>query len=626
MISSLGVRRRGGRARLALGCALAWAACSPAELPPGTGLLPSAPPLPENPFEAGGVTLGTLCTDEGEVTRLVLTSGSASCAEHASVLSEGRRAGATTVLELPPVSGPTELSVDAPVCEGEACVDRSFLVRLDGLDGQTVSGTWSFDVDGQPVSSVFSAPRCDYEAFRPETELPLVDELAVEKVSLYQGVEVVLHQDGEPAPRAVPVVEGRPALMRVFVDPTPFYEPQFVVAELRWDRGDGTEPERLEQSFVVDRRSDDAVRTSTFEFQLPAEAITPAARWSVALRAGGRCARPSGDIRQARAPVTGEPLALGTVPVGTFDVVLVPFRYRADGSNRLPDLSDAQLQRYREALIGMFPIPDLSLTVREPVNWSGAVGANGSGWGDLLQQLLLVRSRDDVPENTYYYGVFAPEDSLQRFCRRGCVLGLGTVAPADEPLFRGAIGLGFGGETSAETAVHELGHATGRAHAPCGTRDADRAYPHPRADIGAWGYDLVDGTLKAPNAFKDVMSYCDPTWISDYNYVAIQERLTFVNTIQADGFGPEQPWRLLTLGPDGPRWAPEPVLRRGPAGGAPVTVRYLGALGAELGELTGARVELDHVDGAMLLVPEPPPGTAAVRLGDGAPIPFASGG
>ncbi|MFO1042735.1 MAG: hypothetical protein U0941_13155 [Planctomycetaceae bacterium] len=75
------------------------------------------------------------------------------------------------------------------------------------------------------------------------------------------------------------------------------------------------------------------------------------------------------------------------------------------------------------------------------------------------------------------------------------------------------------------TMAHELGHAVGLAHGPCGTA-GDANYPayepydpanSPTASIGEYGLDINDGTIHAPGQ-KDFMSYCSPPWISLYHF------------------------------------------------------------------------------------------------------------
>jgi peptidase M66-like protein len=75
------------------------------------------------------------------------------------------------------------------------------------------------------------------------------------------------------------------------------------------------------------------------------------------------------------------------------------------------------------------------------------------------------------------------------------------------------------------TMSHELGHACGLPHAPCGT-PGDPNYPAyepydalntPSASLGEYGLDINNGTIHPPTE-KDWMSYCGPVWISLYNH------------------------------------------------------------------------------------------------------------
>ena len=92
------------------------------------------------------------------------------------------------------------------------------------------------------------------------------------------------------------------------------------------------------------------------------------------------------------------------------------------------------------------------------------------------------------------------------------------------------VGVGFFGVAATETAIHEVGHEHGRNHAPCGTSSGlDEAFPHSMGEIGTWGYDLVTGELWPPNNTRDVMSYCNPVWVSDYNFKALFARIKLVN-------------------------------------------------------------------------------------------------
>lgn len=72
---------------------------------------------------------------------------------------------------------------------------------------------------------------------------------------------------------------------------------------------------------------------------------------------------------------------------------------------------------------------------------------------------------------------------------------------------------------------HEVGHAFGMSHSKgCDTPGADPAYPYPDGSIGVYGWDPLTAPLTGPlvpKTYKDFMNYCDPhsgSWASDYTY------------------------------------------------------------------------------------------------------------
>jgi hypothetical protein len=218
----------------------------------------------------------------------------------------------------------------------------------------------------------------------------------------------------------------------------------------------------------------------------------------------------------------------------------------------------------------------------------------------------------------------APASSFEAYCSGGCITGLSTGSDnPDEESVRGSIGIGFGGshgDSDAGTFVHEVGHAHGRDHAPCGLegQPADRNFPYGGASIGVWGYGIVDKRLRSPSDHKDFMSYCDPIWVSDYTYRGLFERISYVNyffgvgeplTVAQEG----RPYRMLSLEGSEFLWGERIDLDREPMG-KEVWVARLDARGVEVGRFKGWFFPFSHLEGGLVFVPEAELHGAAVQL------------
>ncbi|WP_420461974.1 leucine-rich repeat domain-containing protein [Candidatus Palauibacter sp.] len=77
------------------------------------------------------------------------------------------------------------------------------------------------------------------------------------------------------------------------------------------------------------------------------------------------------------------------------------------------------------------------------------------------------------------------------------------------------------------TIAHELGHNLNLRHTDCGDpAGIDLTFPYDNARTGVWGYDPRDGGSLVPPDRADLMSYCDPAWVSDYYFTnALRFRL-----------------------------------------------------------------------------------------------------
>jgi hypothetical protein len=192
----------------------------------------------------------------------------------------------------------------------------------------------------------------------------------------------------------------------------------------------------------------------------------------------------------------------------------------------------------------IYPIHELNISFHSTYNFTGDL-SNGNGWANfggtgLLDRIKTVRD-NEVPASspTIYYGLVSAGSSLSDTwlpTSGGIILGIGYIgirasAGLDMQPWLTSL-LNLPDYATSETAAHEVGHNLGRLHAPCAPNNTlpdklDPSYPYPGALIGELGVDVSEGVVLTPGDHYDVMSYCDPQWISDYTYVALFDRFSF---------------------------------------------------------------------------------------------------
>lgn len=341
---------------------------------------------------------------------------------------------------------------------------------------------------------------------------------------------------GQAGPVDVPPVPGRAGRLNVTLEALPDFQARALEVQVR-SGGNIAASQQVELSSAADP-------ARNLRFALGADVLTLQDGLQVQVRELG------GDVIAAW-PDAGEEVPAQTTSTGTLRVVLVPVQYGGDGSNRLPDMSEAQLQRYADWMTRLYPLQNLELSVRSTpmvVNYE----VTTRGWSQFLQDVQTLRNQDRPANDVYYHALIAPADSFETFCGQGCVLGLGilgTVADADS---RVSSGVGFTGDVAASTLAHEVGHAHGREHAPCGLfgQPSDPGYPHSEAAIGAVGYD-INTNQEIDAARKDIMSYCEPVWVSDYTYAALAERMNALSSQQASLLVQPRSYDVLIVELDG---------------------------------------------------------------------------
>ncbi|MBL8935839.1 MAG: hypothetical protein JNM69_14885 [Archangium sp.] len=174
----------------------------------------------------------------------------------------------------------------------------------------------------------------------------------------------------------------------------------------------------------------------------------------------------------------------------------------------------------RATMVAQWPLADVMSRTRAPYTTNQVPsGADVSSWGALLSELAQLRGADGSAR--HYYG-FVRANSYG-------IAGIGYVGQPTA----------IGRDDNEGVASHELGHNFGRNHAPCGgAAGADPSYPYPNANLGSWGWN--GQSLINPAQFVDLMSYCGPTWISDYTYIGAQRALS-----RDQDFGPTPPQAMV---------------------------------------------------------------------------------
>lgn len=283
------------------------------------------------------------------------------------------------------------------------------------------------------------------------------------------------------------LVEGKPALIRVAVVAN---EPNLTTSvEVEAKKGATViGKQQLTGPSPVPTAVTEGDLTKYFRFVMPAEWITPGVELSIKVDPADELGE-TDETNNARtlAPSIGRGnvVHLTAVPVTQSGLTGV-------------------VRDIKKAVTDVWPAKDLEVKTRAPYTFSGTLtGSNPSAWSTLLNELAQVRAADGSERN--YYG-------WVKVNYGSGVAGIGFIGQ----------GTATGRDDSLDTAAHELGHNFGRPHAPCGgVAGADPSYPYAGAKIGSWGW---DGTkLLAPQSYVDLMSYCSPEWVSDYNYQRVQQ-------------------------------------------------------------------------------------------------------
>ena len=317
------------------------------------------------------------------------------------------------------------------------------------------------------------------------------------RIARCKGAAAYLTQSVQSRTNPVPLIAGKPALLRAFVaspdadgDAMPaaratFYLDGAPTHDIEIEPGSGTIPSRIEESEASLERSINAnvpgwLVQHGLEFVVE---VDPDGALDPALAVSGRI------------PSTGR-MAVDVVELQDLRLTLVPFLHETEPDSSILDITqgmadDPTTHPMLEQVRVLLPVGDIDLELHDPVLTSDNFGFQ------ILSQTEMMRQIEGRPG--YWLGMQGPI----RLGLLGVAWDIPSWSSFSQPL--------------ASTIAHEIGHSMGLWHAPCGGAGGpDPLYPHPTGLTASWGYDMANRRLVSPHS-PDLMSYCGGQWIGDYH-------------------------------------------------------------------------------------------------------------
>ena len=331
---------------------------------------------------------------------------------------------------------------------------------------------------------------------------------------------IYLNQAAQNLEGSVALIAGRPALIRVFMvgDQTSFYGP--VAARVTHFQGE-TQVFREVFAAATERTPGEVMEgqlEGSVNGMIPGSSIQPGVTMVVELDPEGRVPLAPGS--QLRYPAEGA-RPLEVVEPQLFRAIFVPTISTLSPDESVYEWTDGLNPDSPELRFGrtLMPVGSIEVEIADTYR-TGADLSSEEGWDQWIRETRVLHLQGG--RRGYHYGVaeiFNP--------------AFGGLAMEGYPV---SVGL-----PRFYIYAHELGHNMNLGHAPCGTLvGLDPRFPYGLGGIGIWGYDRHGDQLLDPAHYHDIMSYCAPTWISDYHFSrATSHRLNGDGGVILDGSGPK---------------------------------------------------------------------------------------
>jgi len=331
-----------------------------------------------------------------------------------------------------------------------------------------------------------------------------LDNQQVARCGAVEGSVAYVTQAVQSVDFPVPLVAGNAGLLRVFVRADQSTSQSLPDVRARFFL-DGAETHVVDipaQSATIPTAFEEGDLARSANAVIPGAVMQPGLEMVVEIDPGGTL-DPALGVTE-RIPAGGR-TEVDVRAMPSFDLTVIPFLADSD-----PDSSVLEFTRGLEAesdllrdVRSLLPISGFTVTVHEPVL------TESIELGSVLRETEAIRVMEG--RGGYHLGLARRTGAL-----RG-VADLGRYSSSSIPV--------------PDVIAHEIGHNLSLVHAPCGGAGGpDPSFPQRDGSIGAWGFDFLNNVLVPPSN-PDLMTYCDPRWISGYNFTnMINHRLA-----RADG-------------------------------------------------------------------------------------------
>jgi hypothetical protein len=422
-------------------------------------------------------------------------------------------------------------------------------------DGTGDSGNADESDGGSPTSADGSSGVADESSGGEAIDVP-ARSVRISKVEANPGVAIPIAQDGawvDGSGRNAPLVKNRNTAFRVYLDvDDASWVPRTLEARLTITQSDGRESSYQEVG-QIDNDSSTTSLQSNILLGAVGDDMQPGARFQVELFEAGTGYEALPEASEPPRALDDGPAEIGIEPSDQrMRLVIVPVDYSFGSCTTSIELTPEALQPYEDAMFQENPLEAIEIETRAPISVNDLDLSDSNDFFQLLNRAVQLRASDAPDPNVYYYVLF---DNCGACISEsgGCLLGVapGTPGPSEgEAGQRVAIGTRYlsNDEVGIETFVHEIGHTQGREHVACPGAQAagpDPTYPYEGGSIGVWGFGVRDFQIRNPSNHTDYMSYCNPTWVSDWQWSATFARAKVLSTWQFDVGAPPQGTMLV---------------------------------------------------------------------------------